>query len=85
MAIRLTFLSPQERENLARWIERKVANYPEAIRKAKATMARGINVDGLRKQISYWESCIAHNKKLAWEVRTEKGARLPEPETPPTD
>lgn len=75
--VRLNFLSPVEREQLARWIEQKAAGLPDKIKEAAALIANDQGGPGLPNQVAYWKSVVAYTKKLAWDVRTERGQRYP--------
>lgn len=72
----LDSLSPQQREDVARWIESRYANFPQRIADAERLIRQGVDVPGLAAQLQYWRVAMSVSKQLAHFVRVYRTLRM---------
>lgn len=68
---RLSFLTPQQRELLAQWIESKVRNIPERIGRERAYLKERPDDKQSARQLMYYENLISAARWFASLVRQE--------------
>lgn len=70
--VRLTGLSPTQREQVARWIEAKVARLPYTIAQGKDWLRTHPDDLTMHAQLAHWTAALGMGRHLAWMVRREK-------------